>query len=338
MRAAISVLVVMAGCSSSSTPAVDAPTGSSPDAPGSSADAPGSSPDAPGSSADAPGSSAGADAPPAGPDAGPQQHLYVGIGETSILVYDLPVTSSSVAKVTLPEAGMNAMCARAGTLYAVVTAPMGNWRVDAFAEPLAANSTPLFSLKTTYASRDCKLDAAGNLFVVANQSDTEGVFVYHAPIVAQSTPVKTLTATNLQGPYGIAIDGHGDLFTAGRTITEFGPYASGNAVLASFGADPNNEGIVIAPDGSLFVPNGNGIDVYLPAQFKDGTVAPDHTIGFADYLYLDYADFDAAQNLYVTGTDSTNHNFVIVRAKPYTGAPIATIPLPDWGSGVLIGP
>jgi hypothetical protein len=269
-------------------------------------------------------------------DAGPPQKLYVG-DSSAILVFDLPLTSTSTPTVTLPEDSMNSLCAKNGTLYAVVTASGGNFRVDAFAEPLTATSTPLFSLPTTFASRECKLDAAGNLFVVANQSTTQGVDVFPAPVTSSSTVSTNLTAANLNAPYGIAMDSSGDLFTAGTTITEFGPFASGNPVLASFGADPKNVGLTIGPGGNLFVTDGMGIDVYTPSQFQNGTTTPDHTLAMT--VNTAYLDFDAAQNMYLTAQDSSfTNNYLLVLPKPYTGSPTVMLTLPDWGSGVMVGP
>jgi hypothetical protein len=269
------------------------------------------------------------------PDAAPKpKHLFVAIFNASIQVYDLPLTSGSTPTVTVPVTNIQGICLDGSSrLYATIA----GGSIDAFSLPLTSTSTPAFSFNSTFTATDCKVDAAGDLYASENESQTQGVDVFPAPVSSTSTPSTNLTYTNLNTPYGMGLDANSAVFTAGTTITEFGPYSTGNSFVASFGNVQMNYGLAFASNGDLYVPDGTGFDVYLPAQFSTGATTPDHTITTTDQMT--WAAFDGDQNLYSSASNSTfTVRSLEVFAPPYTAAPAVTLTLPDWGSDVAVGP
>jgi hypothetical protein len=153
------------------------------------------------------------------------------------------------------------------------------------------------------------------------------IAVIPGPVTSSSVPNATYITTSVSSPYGVAVDSLSDVFVCNGSgpLTEYSSLATGNTLLHSFGADFNNEGCVIGPDGNFYVANGtaNGeIDVYK-APFTNAS-AVDHAITPTGSTFVYEVKFDAAGLMYVSGSTATQ-SVVWVIPSPYTVAPSATL-------------
>lgn len=267
------------------------------------------------------------------------QHVYVALERPNSLDaiiqdYTLPLSSASVPnfQLIIPLGGDGGICTdNQGRLF--VSAPTG---VEVYTPPITSNSTPSFTLPVTHLwtpASGCATDRAGDLyvpeFVSGFPNPTAGfVDVFQAPVKAGSTPIKTLNAGIFTD--GICTDTAGDVFVlagidpnAFPRILEFSPRASGNSLLATFGA--NNLGTpAIGLDGNLYAldfggpPNFIGqIDVFPPSSFHNGGVK-DHSIILGSRVFGGAIAFDRAGNmLVITLQLLTQARMILTLPPPY---------------------
>jgi hypothetical protein len=254
------------------------------------------------------------------------QHLYVTDqgGPSSIFVFTLPLTASSVPAVTLLTTGNgagNPCFDNAGHIYV----PMAtDDKVQAFALPLTATSTPAFTLTLTSTGEDCHFDASGNLYVAENAASQ--IEVFKAPVISGSTVNSAITSAALVSPWGIWTDAAGDVFasTHPNAAVEYSAFPA-NAQTAAFGPVSNDVfGLALGPSGSLYAANATAagvIDVYDPPFTNASTKNAAKTITTGLANYVSYMAFDSAGNLYAGGLSGVAYH-VLVYAPPYTGAPL----------------
>ncbi len=149
-------------------------------------------------------------------------------------------------------------------------------------------STGYFSLNAI------AFDAAGNLYV-SQAINPDGS---PATTIEKITPAGSVSvfATNVNGPLGLAVDSHGNLFVANfgdNSIDKITPSGS-LSVFATGLSEPT--GLAFNSAGDLFVANGESdtIDEFSPAGTE--SLFADDTLSVPAALA-----FDGVGNLYVTG-------------------------------------
>jgi subtilase family serine protease len=181
------------------------------------------------------------------------------------------------------------------------------------------------------------VDAAGNLFI----ADTQNYRIREAGINGLITTVAgngnsgysgdggAATAANLDYPYGVAVDGVGDLFIAdvdNQRLREVGVTGIITTVAGNGGFGFSGDGVALGPDASLADPSGTAVDAYGNLFIADtgnnrirkitlngiiDTVAGNGTVGFsgdggpatdASLYSPGGVAVDAAGNLFIADT------------------------------------
>ncbi len=252
------------------------------------------------------------------------QRVYASIanGAGPIGIFSLPLSNTSAAVGNFAGTSPFGMCVDSSHRLFVTSAVLSAG-IEVFDQPIANGAVPAFSLSGFGGfTVDCAIDSAGNLYVA--DSSGNRIRVFKAPITSSSTVDNSINPNS--APFGVAVDPTGDLFVANLNfIAEYSPFASGNNLLATFGTVFNNWGLVIGPDGNLYVANGaaNGeIDVYK-SPFSN-TSTPDHGLTIPGATIVYYFAFDASNNMYVSGIEGLTST-IWELAPPYTNAPVVTV-------------
>jgi len=207
---------------------------------------------------------------PPGGTASTFKHMYLTNGSASLIyVYNLPITSTSTAAVTL-----SSPIAIPGMLFVDKTGRLfvGNFStsktLDVYNLPLTASSTPAFTLTTSQFQPDAVTeDAAGNVYV-ADAVSGGYIDIYSGPVNSSVSPSSTISNNavgtyGLNSPFDLAFGPNGDLYvTSASAIDQFAPPLSSGS-LPNAEATPNVDNFGLRTDSSsrVFVANAsaNGI-------------------------------------------------------------------------------
>jgi hypothetical protein len=138
-------------------------------------------------------------------------------------------------------------------------------------------NSPVATITITGASAEAlAFDAAGDLFVVSNSSESPNLMEYTPPY--SGSPI---VARSVSGPRGLAVDAAGDLFVVGTSaVYEYAPPYTGSPVAVIAASGPLAAAIDGA--GNLFVANysASAVAEYAPpytgapTQITNGVSAP----------------------------------------------------------------
>ena len=288
----------------------------------------------------------------------PTQRLYVTTdlpnpGGVAIFVYNLPLTSSSQAALTMLTTGYgvgNPCLDSAGHIFIPVEGVNGkppSGPISAFALPLAPTSAAVFTLSAPDIPSDCHFDPAGNMYV-ANQSALPiGIQVFKAPVQSGSAINSTITAS-IVTPSGVWTDSSGAVYVSnGGNVLVYSSFATGNTLQATLGRKGFivNSGLALGPTGSLYVLNGTAlgeIDVYDPPFTDTSLRNQSKTITLAAPLFgnaLTYLSFDKLGDMFVgvdlgcpfTGCVGNSHIYML--QPPYKSVNVDL----DLGATSVIG-
>jgi hypothetical protein len=231
-------------------------------------------------------------------------NLYVtDVGVNAVLVYAPPYTSAPVASITN---GINypadAHFDAVGNLF---VANFGGQNVTEYAPPYTG--APIATIATDLYPSSIALDAADDLFVVANQAT---VTEYRAPYTG--APV---TVTNgLASPQQALVGPDGTLFVYNTSpigvLAYAKPYTGAPTVVQDRTFAPTS--MAVAPNGDLFVADGYGSQNVLAFQ--------------APYTASSLVLSSASAPMYAVTVGGDGTAFVgegtslVARAMPYTGA------------------
>ena len=162
---------------------------------------------------------------------------------------------------------------------------------------------------------------------VGNDNASGQIFQYTLPITSTSTPVVTVTSSNV---VAVAVDSNGNLGVgdnAGHLSFFSAPLTNASTPSATFnnGTATNDGQTAFDSAGDLFASNvSTKVNVFTHPVSSAST--PSQAITDASLVSTIGAAFDSAGNLYVSnaGTGGGTGSTLLVYASPYSGAPIIT--------------
>ncbi len=266
-------------------------------------------------------------APPPPPPPPVTQHLYVGQDDIpgSILVYNLPLTTTSVPVDTVPYNADVNLGINATTL---VANRISDYTVSFFHLPLTSASVPYATLPVGLLETPLLLPG-GSLYLAA--PDT--INVYSAPFSSGSTPSSRIGMHNFTA-HAMTVDPNGSIYAADATEIDV---ITGGSVVTTLTAAPGTEFDALAASATqLFACEGTGfashVFVYaLPLTATSTPTVPRNsgTVGASGCA------LDASGNLYITWGPT-----VVVFTPPFTSGstPALNLSVSGGGSGIAIGP
>ncbi len=196
--------------------------------------------------------------------------LVVDRGASKLLVFDLPLTASSAPVVTIPldNAGMDD--GHFDTKGNFWVGGLGGV-VEKFDAPLTSSSTKSLSLTLPKGNAFAvTLDSSDNLYVGGYGNG--GIYVYAAPVTAQSTPAVTNTAYTF--PTGLVAH-QGTLFAVNYTPNKLGkfpsPFKNGSTPLA-LGSVTSPERITFVGSNLAVADHTAGLLVFAAPSFTTTSV------------------------------------------------------------------
>lgn len=263
------------------------------------------------------------------PHVATQLHLYVTDSSGNVQVYQLPLTASSTPVVTL-AAGACSYCGVtvSGERLYVSTGST----VKVFALPISASSTSIKTLTLTGSTGlSLAADASGTIYAAEDDSSTCCVDVFQG---GATTPTFTLSGASVDAPFGVAVDSHGNVFSANSANIGYfaAPVHSGETGI-TFGRDNFNEGLITDSSDNLYVADGDGagtMDIYHPPY--TGASSPANTVTFGGYLEQMAMGIDGTMYIAHESTNEIN-----VLSSPYTSISFNTA-TSFQGYGIAIGP
>ncbi len=166
--------------------------------------------------------------PPGGhAGSGSTKHMYISESTTSgaVLVYDMPVTSSSTPVATLPlDYPDELFVDKQGRLFVPISGGTDEGIVQVYKTPLTSSSTPAFSL--TVCDQDCYPEAVaedsnGNVYVslpygepVCCLAAFSAASIGSGTSVSSPSVIAPSNGTTFGYPFGLAIDSGNNLFAA----------------------------------------------------------------------------------------------------------------------------
>jgi hypothetical protein len=266
-------------------------------------------------------------APPPPPPPPGSEHLYLGQDDIpgKILVYNLPLTSSSTPVVMVPYDADVSLSVNATTLAAN---RLSDYTVSFFQLPLTSASIPYATIPVGLLESPLFLPT-GALYLSA--PDT--INVYTPPFTSASTSTGRVLTPNLTA-HGLAIDPNGTVYAANATQIDV---ITGGAVITTLTAAPGTEFDALAASATqLFACEGTGfashVFIYslpLTATATPSVIMNSGTVGIGGCA------LDASGNLYISWGPT-----VVVFAPPFTSTSTSTLSLSINGgaSGIAIGP
>ena len=263
--------------------------------------------------------------PQTGPTLGPGPHFYTtdGASPGRIYVWNTPLNGSSKPVVVVATNGNVPYNMCFDTAGHMVQTFRDTSQVFVYNLPLSNSSKPAFVLSVPGGSTDCHFDPSGNLYVAA--TSTGSVAVFTAPVTSSSTIAKNITA-GINGPWGVFADANHVYVTNLTNETMYSNLAGGNALQATFSTQFDNYGVIVGPDGNLYVSNviaANEIDLFHFPITNSSTPDASKRIMVQSNTAthcITYISFDGAGNLYIVGSDDldTTFNHIYVYPPPYT--------------------
>jgi hypothetical protein len=214
--------------------------------------------------------------------------IYVSIAAIPSSIEGFPSSSSGNVAPTVTIAGSNTMLDNlyaygmthdaAGNLYVVANDKVtGESNVLEFARGAAGNVKPIRSFQTALVPGSQKpisgttiaVDGDGYVYVGGvNPGIWNAVFVYPPGATGSQQPLRVMFSLYGGAPIYLALDAHNDLYVMGSStsnpeVAEYGPAASGNALLRESPAfNERNSGL---PAGIAVSPSSG--DVFVSAVF-----------------------------------------------------------------------
>ena len=184
---------------------------------------------------------------------------------------------------------------------------------------LPYTGVPIATISTIAGATGLALNRSGDLFVATfyNQHGYNFSVTEYAPPYT-GAPIATIR-TDVEEPWGLAINSSGDLFVTNGyngTVTEYAPPYTSAPIATIFSAGAT-VGLAVNSSDDLFVANNNTVTEYAPPY----THAPIATIS-TDVSSPWGLALDSSGDLFVSNSGA---NTVTEYAPPYTGAPMATI-------------
>jgi hypothetical protein len=265
--------------------------------------------------------------PPPPPPPPGSQHLYLGQDDIpgKILVYNLPLTTSSTPVATVPYNADVSLSVNATILAAN---RLSDYTVSFFHLPLTSASTAYATIPVGLLESPLFLPT-GALYL----SGPDTINVYTPPFTSASTPTGRVLTPNVTAK-SMTIDPNGTVYAANADHIDV---ITGGAVTTTLTAAPGTEfGGLAASATQLFACEGTGfashVFIYslpLTASETPGVIMNSGTIGIGGCA------LDSSGNLYITWGPT-----VVVFAPPFTSTSTSKLALSiDGGaSGIAIGP
>ncbi|MBV8172756.1 MAG: hypothetical protein JO219_12590 [Candidatus Eremiobacteraeota bacterium] len=271
------------------------------------------------------GGGGGGPTPTVGPTLSPGPHFYTTDGQSPghIYVWNIPLSSTSTPALVVNTTGNVPYNMCFDNANHMVVTFRNTTEVFVYNLPLTASSVPAFVLSMPGGSTDCHFDPSGNLYVAG--TNTNNIAVFTAPVSASSTISSNIVA-NVNGPWGVSADANHVYVSNLTNETMYSNLAGGNALQATFSTQFDNYGIIVGPDGNLYVSNviaANEIDLFHFPITNSSTPDPAHRIMVQPNTpshCITYISFDSSGNLYIVGSDDVDPTFnhIYVYAPPYT--------------------
>jgi hypothetical protein len=263
--------------------------------------------------------------PPPPPPSG--QHLYLGQDDIpgTILVYNLPLTASSVPVTTVPY---NADLSLASNATTLVANKITDYTVSFFQLPLTSASVPYATLSPGLSETPLFLPS-GALYLGAPNI----IQVYSPPFTSASAPTSHVTMTNLT-PSSLAIDPNGTVYgTSGNRIS----VVTGGALTTTLTAPAGTEFDAVAATATqLFACEGTGFASHVMIYALPLTAAETPTVTMnSGTIGISGCALDASGNLYLAWGPT-----VVVFSPPFTSAstPALSLSISGGAHGIAIGP
>ncbi|HEV3153139.1 MAG TPA: hypothetical protein VGZ02_05000 [Candidatus Baltobacteraceae bacterium] len=239
--------------------------------------------------------------------------------------YSVPIfpVGSTARSYTITESSQGMALSPAGNLYLSMPYPGSPDVIDEYSSD---GKTLLNTLTGVQYPADLVFDSTGTLY--ATSVDPDSIYVF---ATGNTTPSYTITS-NLSGPRDPVVDGSNNLYVVNGPnsskqvwIDVFRP----GAKLPSYRIQPSKPAlkvpvlIVAAPNGTLYVADGGGSEIFV---YNAGQKSPAYTItkGIASPVAL---TLDAQGNLYVANYSSQTDSGSITVYAPGSSAPSYTIPI-----------
>jgi hypothetical protein len=259
---------------------------------------------------------------------------FVGAG-TGLNIFAPPFSAASTPAVSVPAgvaSGFNSTGALAvdavGRLYAI--ADVSPSIINIYTPPITAASVPTTSitLPSSTNAYGLALDPSGNIWVSDRAGASSTVREYTPPFTNASTPALTLTAAanGLNDTAGLAFDATGRLAIAGETTNNlviFNPPITGASTpAATITLDGAGQGVVFDGIGRLFAVNPNtDVQVFTP-PFSNAQAESFHFGAINGFSVS--PKFDATGDLWVSNSGAGT---VVEYSPPFSASTAPTVTL-----------